>query len=91
MQIKGKYSWVKHLDFMVIDLSALLLSFWVSYYLKFNTFAIDAGWKRFLLIISLINVIIALLTNPYSGIFRRRYYQEIGKGFMIVAENAIGP
>ncbi len=89
MQIKGKYSWVKHLDFMLIDLGVLLLAFLASYYLKFNTLVMDTGWKRFIVIISLINVVIDLLVNPYSGIFRRRYYQEIGRGFLIVVGNAI--
>ena len=34
MQIKSKYSWLKHLDFMVIDLIALLLCFLLSYCLE---------------------------------------------------------
>ena len=89
MQIKGKYSWAKHLDFMLIDLGALLLSFLASYYIKFNTFVMDTGWKRLIVIISLINVVIDLIANPYSGIFKRRYYHEIGRGFIIVAGNAI--
>ena len=89
MQIKGKYSWVKHLDFMLIDLGALLLSFLFSYFFKFKILVMDTGWKRFIVIISLINVVIDLLVNPYSGIFRRRYYQEIGRGFLIVVGNAI--
>ena len=37
MHIKGKYSWAKHLDFMIVDLAALLIAFFVSYYLKFST------------------------------------------------------
>ena len=27
MQIKGKYSWLKHVDFMLVDLLALFLAF----------------------------------------------------------------
>lgn len=89
MQIKGKYSWAKHLDFMVIDLGALLLSFFLAYYSKFHTFVMGTEWKRFIVIVSLLNVVIALIVNPYSGFFRRRYYREIGRGFLIVAANAL--
>ena len=89
MQIKGKYSWAKHLDFMLVDLIALLLSFFLAYFFKFQTLTMSAEWKRFILIISLLNIVIALIANPYSGIFRRRYYLEIGRGFLLVGSNAL--
>lgn len=31
MHIKGKYSWVKHLDFMLIDVLVLIIAFAISY------------------------------------------------------------
>lgn len=90
MQIKGKYSWAKHLDFMLIDLGALLLSFVSAYYFKFHTFAMNTGWQRFIVIVSLLNIVISLIVNPYSGIFRRRYYHDIGKTFLLVGINVLG-
>lgn len=89
MQIKGQSSWTKHLDFMLIDLASLLLSYFLAYYLKFRTFAMNADWKRFIVIISLLNIVIYLAANPYSGIFRRRYYHEIGRTLGVVCANAI--
>ena len=89
MQIKGKYSWVKHLDFMIVDLLALLLSYFIAFYIKFNTFYMNPEWKRFIVIICLLNLVIDLVANPYSGIFRRRYYLEIGRSFVIVVANAV--
>lgn len=88
MHIKGKYSWAKHLDFMIVDLAALLIAFFVAYYLKFSTTATNTEWRRFVVIISLLNIVIDLITNPYSGIFRRRYYFEIGRTFVTVLTNA---
>ncbi len=87
MQIKGEYSWVKHLDFLLVDLAALLLSFLFAYYSKFSTLTMSADWKRLIVFMSLIEIIIYLTANPYSGIFRRRYYFEIGRAFMVVAGN----
>lgn len=89
MQIKGKYSWAKHLDFSIVDLSALLLSFYLAYFLKFHTFLIGESWRKFLAILVLLNLVIDLVANPYSGIFRRRYYQEIGRAFLVVMANAL--
>ena len=79
MQYKGKYSWMKHLDFICVDLFALFISFILSYWMKFGNvgFFTKESWRRMLLIVSMLNIIIALFTNPYSGIFRRSYYQEI--------------
>ena len=87
MQIKGKYSWIKHLDFMTVDLAALLLSFHLVYYFRYKTAALSPEWSRLLVIMGLFNLVIDLIANPYSGIFRRRYYQDIGRGFAVVAAN----
>ena len=89
MQIKGKYSWAKHLDFMLIDMIALLLSFVLVYYFKFNSLIMNVEWKRLLLILILLNLVITFFANPYSGILHRRYYQELGKAFFIVASNVV--
>ena len=89
MQIKGKYSWAKHLDFMIVDLVALLLSYVIAFYIKFDRFSMGSEWKRFIVIICLLNLVIDLVANPYSGIFRRRYYLEIGRTFVIVVANAV--
>lgn len=89
MQIKGKYSWVKHLDFMLIDLGALLLAFGLAYYLKFGIREMNIEWRRFAVILALLNLLIDFVSNPYSGIFRRRYYHEVGRALLIVAANAL--
>lgn len=89
MHIKGKYSWAKHLDFMIVDLAALFIAFFIAYYLKFSTTSMNTEWRRFVVIISLLNIVIDLSVNPYSGIFRRRYYFEIGRTFATVLTNAI--
>ena len=35
--IKGKYSWLKHLDFMVLDVLALFVSFTLAYLARFGS------------------------------------------------------
>lgn len=89
MRIKGKYFWLKHLDFMIIDLVALLISFIVSFRVKFGHygFADSETWMRLFVVIGLLNWVTAFFLNPYSGIFRRRYYMEIFTAFKLTVIN----
>ena len=89
MQIKGKYSWAKHIDFMMVDLGSLLLAFGIAFLLKFGNLDINEDWSKFATIISLFNIVISLMLTPYSGIFRRRYYQEISRAFILASSNAL--
>ena len=91
MQIKSKYSWMKHLDFMIIDLIALFLSFLISYYLKFNKwdFYQNDEWTRYLFIVLALSLVINFFTNPYSGILKRSYYMEIIRAFQLAVYNLL--
>ena len=89
MHIKDKYSWAKHLDFLIIDLISLLFSYFLAYYYKFKTLTMSSDWRRYIVIITLLNIVIYLLANPYSGFFRRRYYHEIGRTMTVVGANAL--
>ncbi len=91
MQIKSKYSWVKHFDFMVIDLIALFLCFLLSYWMKFGDLAFhnNEDWVRYLFLVLVLNVVITLFVNPYSGILRRPYYMEIIRAFQLAVYNLL--
>ena len=93
MQIKSKYSWIKHIDFMVIDLISLALSFFLAYYLKFGDFSLTYGmtgvWPRYLALVLVLNVIVTVFVNPYSGILRRPFYMEIIRAFQLVIYNLL--
>ena len=91
MQIKSKYSWVKHLDFMIIDLISLLLCFLLSYWMKFGdlSFGSNEVWVRYLFLVLILNVLITLFVNPYSGILRRPFYMEIIRAFQLAIYNLL--
>ena len=91
MQIKDKYSWLKHIDFMALDLIALFFSFSLSYYLKFHKWDIPTNeeWMRYLFIILIMNVVIEFFVNPHSGILRRSCYTEIVKSFRLAIINLL--
>lgn len=79
--IKGKYSWLKHIDFIVLDLVALIISFIAAYCLKFHNlgFINQVNWKVFLVVSCLLDILIVLFTSPFSGIFRRYGSEELIK------------
>ena len=76
---KGKYSWLKHLDFMVLDVLALVLSFALAYLLRFGDlgFLGSSGWRSVLTIACLLDLVVILFTGPFSGIFRRYGSEEL--------------
>lgn len=77
--IKGKYSWLKHLDFMVLDVLALFVSFTLAYLARFGSlgFLGDSGWRSVLTIELLMDLVLILFTSPFSGIFRRNGSEEL--------------
>lgn len=91
MQIKSKYSWMKHIDFMIVDLVSLFLAYIISYYLKFGNldFAKNEEWTRYLFIVLVLSLIINFFTNPYSGILKRSYYMEIIRAFQLTIYNLL--
>lgn len=91
MQIKSKYSWMKHIDFMIVDLIALFISFWVSFHLKFDKwdFYQNEEWTRYLFIVLALSLVINFFSNPYSGILKRSYYMEIIRAFQLAFYNLL--
>jgi len=91
MQIKSKYSWMKHIDFMIVDLVSLFLAFLISYYLKFDNldFVKNEEWTRYLFIVLVLSLVINFFTNPYSGILKRSYYMEIIRAFQLAIYNLL--
>lgn len=91
MQIKSKYSWMKHIDFIIVDLLALFLSFVISFYLKFNnlSFGENDEWRRYIFIILILSLVINFITNPYSGILKRSYYMDIIRALQLAMYNLL--
>lgn len=91
MQIKSKYSWMKHADFMIVDLISLFFAYLISYYLKFHSldFAQNDEWTRYLFIVLILSIVINFFVNPYSGILRRSYYMEIIRAFQLAIYNLL--
>lgn len=91
MHIKGKYSWVKHLDFMLIDVLVLIIAFAISYYLKFGViyWLYRDSWRALLIFVCLLDIVITLFYNPYSGTLRRSFSEDVSKNFILTIYNLV--
>lgn len=94
MHIKGKSNWIKHLDFILISLISVIIAFAAAYFIKFGSFGFinSRSWRTILVVMCLINLVVTFMMNPYSGIFRRPYYEDAiklglftGYSFIIVS------
>ena len=85
MHVQNKYSWIKHIDFIVLNLASLVISFLLALHIKFGSVSIilHSSWDAVLLVLCLINIAVTLAINPYSGILRRPYYVDVIKLFQL--------
>ena len=85
MHVQNKYSWIKHIDFIVLNLTSLVISFLLALHIKFGSISIilHSSWDAVLLVLCLINIAVTLAINPYSGILRRPYYVDVIKLFQL--------
>lgn len=82
-------SFSKHADFVLLDTLALIAAFVAAYVIKFRDlgFLESSTWKGLLILIVLVNLVLTLLQNPYSGIFRRRYWEDVGTQLVLAVES----
>lgn len=82
MYKKQKKSWVKHLDFLLVDLICLEAAFFASYFLKFGRMSymvseISTYYNRLAVVLLLVNICIVFFFESYTGILRRNRVQEL--------------
>lgn len=83
---QSKSSWVKHLDFIILDMICLQVAFLVAYYLRFPggliPYAIDI-YATMIAIYTAAQLIVGFASNNYSGIMRRGYIAELDKTLLV--------
>lgn len=78
MHIKENSSWIKHLDFITLNIISVILAFVIAYYIKFDNlgFVNRTEWRAILVVMCLINFALTFIINPFSGILHRPYYED---------------
>ncbi len=81
MYKKARGNWRKHLDFILIDLGLLLLSYTLSIVIRFRFFENGIYMRDLLnqmgLFLLLIYFVVAMFTESYKNILRRDRYAEV--------------
>ncbi|MBQ9392350.1 MAG: sugar transferase [Lachnospiraceae bacterium] len=83
MYSKRKRSWVKHLDFTLLDILCMMLALSIAYVWRFEwNFDLDTNvnvdlYVRMAIMLVLIDIFVIFFVESYSGILRRNKYQEL--------------
>ena len=86
MYRKNRNTWYKHLDFMLLDLICIEISFVMALAIRFGTNVFtniikDTEWAmpyhRIMIMILSLHLALVFFFDPYSGILRRNIAQEI--------------
>ncbi len=81
MYKKQKKSWVKHLDFLIVDALCLEITFYLSCLIRLGNFRKNTGiseyYNRLAIVLLLVDICIVFFTEAYTGILRRNRIQEL--------------
>ncbi len=81
MYKKQKKSWVKHLDFLIVDVLCLEITFYLSCLIRLGSFYDVAGiseyYNRLAIVLLLTDICVVFLSEAYTGILRRNRLQEL--------------
>ncbi|MBO4396698.1 MAG: sugar transferase [Eubacterium sp.] len=79
MYKKKAEGWLKHLDFLLIDLVCFQLAYWLSNFIRHglsNTFS-DIMYRGYAFVAAVLLIVVVAWTNTFSGVLRRGSYREL--------------
>lgn len=84
-----KKSWTKHLDFIIADIIVLIISFFLSNYIRHGIFTLNRDYQSLLVVIVLLQVLIGVFYEPYKNVLKRGYIKEFRITFEFVLLNFV--
>ncbi len=88
--VRSAKNWYKHLDFIVLDMICLVVSFFIAIFIRHGFDAFDLSffetYQSAMVVIMLVNAVYVLLMEPYKGILKRGYFLEFGA---VVKQSAV--
>ena len=84
MYKRNSQSWVKHWDFILWDLFALQLAYYLSYCLYYHTWTgpyADEHYRGVALLLAVLDLSAAIIFNTMHGVLKRGYLQEVLQSF----------
>lgn len=79
MYRKISTGWIKHIDFEILDIICIEISFLLAYYLRHKEYLLNSWdmYQRLCLMIILIDAVVILFTKNYNGIVQRGEGREL--------------
>ncbi|WP_405319033.1 sugar transferase [Frisingicoccus sp.] len=79
MYKKSTTGWLKHLDFLIIDIISLEIALFCSYFVRngFPSIFTDVLYRNMAFVFLLLDVFVMFFGETFSGVLRRGYYQEL--------------
>ena len=90
MYQKSSNGWIKHIDFIILDLLCIQIAFFISYVLRqndWNPYVVPL-YRNMAIFIELADIIIIFIFESYKNVLKRGYYIEftatVKRAFMII-------
>jgi len=87
--------WIKHVDFIILDLLCVQLAFYISYVLRqgdWNPYAVSL-YRNMAVFAELADITVIFLFETYKNVLKRGYYKEfvssVKQAIMIVLLNSL--
>ena len=80
MYKKYSSSWFKHIDFILLDIFSMYISYALAYWIKFHDFDIPYSkdiYREITLILLLLNLVTSIGFQSFSGVLKRGHFREI--------------
>ena len=78
MYKRNAQGWSKHIDFMVLDLAILQISYVLVYYLRFHDFVyFSQKYRNLGILLFLTDLLIIVLNNSLHDVIKRSYIKEL--------------
>ncbi|MBQ8230749.1 MAG: sugar transferase [Lachnospiraceae bacterium] len=83
MHKKNVSDWHKHLDFMVVDVICLHIAFFLAYLFRHKVWGMyqEQNYRQIVIIMSVIDVLVAILFSSFKNVLKRGYFIEFTAAF----------
>lgn len=81
MYKRERHSWLKHLDFTIMDIFCIQLAYVIAYWIRFRDGLpyFNDWYERLAVVIVFLQICIVFFTEPYKDVLRRNKFQELKK------------
>lgn len=80
MYKKDYKSWVKHIDFIFIDIISMYIAYGAAYWFRFHNFTLEYSvdvYKTIAVALLMINLLVSMAFQSFNGVLKRGHFREI--------------